>query len=264
LIKNYDSMKETIAVFDVGKTNKKILLFDQQLQLVYQEEECFAELNDEDGFARDDVEGFLAWKDRVLDKLARGGEFEIKALNFSTYGATMAFLNGAGGLAAPVYNYLKPMPEDTLKGFYEKYGGVSGFSRKTASPALGMLNSGLQMLFMKKNKPAFWAQTRNILHFPQYLSYLHTGKITSEYTSIGCHTALWDFDNMKYHQWITDEGMSLPFPLPNQVVFKGVVAGREMNVGIGIHDSSASLVPYLKVSGEKNSSWFHRAHGPSI
>jgi hypothetical protein len=42
------------------------------------------------------------------------------------------------------------VPEDTLKGFYEKYGGVEEFSGKTASPALDMLNPGLQIYRMMK------------------------------------------------------------------------------------------------------------------
>jgi len=127
-------MKKTIAVFDVGKTNKKVLLFDEQLNLVFQEEENFPELKDEDGFERDDVEGFLIWMNKILEKLIKNGEFEITALNFSTYGATMVFLNEKGELAAPVYNYLKPMPKGTLEGFYEKYGGVDKFFAQNRFP----------------------------------------------------------------------------------------------------------------------------------
>ena len=43
-------MKEVIAIFDIGKTNKKLLLFDQSFQLVSQEEQHFDEIADEDGF----------------------------------------------------------------------------------------------------------------------------------------------------------------------------------------------------------------------
>jgi hypothetical protein len=35
------------------------------------------------------------------------------------------------------------MPAEILDDFYKTYGGVEEFSRKTASPASGMLNSGL-------------------------------------------------------------------------------------------------------------------------
>jgi len=86
------------------------------------------------------------------------------------------------------------------------------------------------------------------LHFPQYISYLITGKIYSEHTSIGCHTALWDFDNMTYHQWTKNHALNLPEPVPVETTTEVMIDGREIIVGIGIHDSSASLAPYFSGS----------------
>jgi len=57
-----------------------------------------------------------------------------------------------------------------------------------------MLNSGMQILWLKKYKPGLFANVCTILHFPQYLSFLISKEIRSEFTSIGCHTAMWDFD----------------------------------------------------------------------
>jgi glycerol kinase len=39
-----------IAVFDVGKTNKKLFLFDQDYKIVYEKSARFTEIVDEDGF----------------------------------------------------------------------------------------------------------------------------------------------------------------------------------------------------------------------
>jgi glycerol kinase len=47
--------RDIIAIFDIGKTNKKILLFDRSLKLVRQEEQQFEERLDEDGFPCDDL-----------------------------------------------------------------------------------------------------------------------------------------------------------------------------------------------------------------
>ena len=143
------------------------------------------------------------------------------------------------------------MPEGVLEGFYESFGGVEEFSRQTASPALGMLNSGLQALWLKRKKPDVYARVRTILHFPQYLSYLFTGKKVSEYTSIGCHTAMWDFDNHVYHPWLQREGISLPQPVSNSVVSDVIIEKQLVKTGVGIHDSSASLVPYFKATKEQ-------------
>jgi sugar (pentulose or hexulose) kinase len=86
------------------------------------------------------------------------------------------------------------------------------------------------------------------LNFPQYLSYLFTKKITSDFTYPGCHTATWDFDNMQYHNWLQQEGITLPEPLPGNTTFPVTINGKTIRVGIGIHDSSASLIPWFRDS----------------
>jgi sugar (pentulose or hexulose) kinase len=80
---------------------------------------------------------------------------------------------------------------------------------------------------------------------------LFTGKVVSEYTSIGCHTAMWDFDNQKYHQWLANEGIKLPEPIDNSSTFDVEIEARTIKIGIGIHDSSASLVPYFMASKQQ-------------
>ncbi|MBN2519515.1 MAG: hypothetical protein JXB17_03340 [Bacteroidales bacterium] len=242
--------KSVIVIFDIGKTNKKLLLFDEWLNLIYENEVVFEEITDDDGFACEDMEKLEKWIKDSLESLVSKNDYIIKSINFSTYGATIVYLDKNGKRVTPIYNYLKPMTEGLLDEFYPKYGGVEEFSRKTASPALGMLNSGLQIYWLKYTKPKFWGKTRYILHLPQYISYLYTGEKVSEYTSIGCHTALWDFDNMRYHRWVKDEDINLPDPISNSTVFDFNIKGRVIKVGIGIHDSSASLAPYLSVFKE--------------
>ena len=114
-----------------------------------------------------------------------------------------------------------------------------------------MLNSGLQVLWLKSVKPDVFAKVKHILHFPQYLSYTLTGKIYSEHTSIGCHTAFWDFDNMRYHPWVENHGLTLPLPVPIDTQDEIIIDGKKVKVGIGIHDSSSSLAPYFAVSKGK-------------
>lgn len=244
-------MKRVIAVFDIGKTNKKILLFDEDLQLVFQNEEKFKTTVDEDGDECDDLPLMEAWMKSTLSALIQGDEYDVQAVNFSTYGASLAFLDEEGQRLTPIYNYLKEIPESVHNTLYDKYGGEAEFCRQTASPALGlMLNSGIQILWMKQFHNDVFSKTKSILHFPQYLSYVLTGKVVSESTSIGCHTFLWDFDRNAYHQWLSDEGIVLPTPLPNVTTVESEIAGKTLPVGIGIHDSSSSLVPYIRGSKE--------------
>ncbi len=239
---------DVIAVFDIGKTNKKILLFDRQLKLLSLEEQQFKECLDEDGFPCDDIEKIEEWIIFGISRLALSRDYDLRAVNFATYGASLVYLDSNGQRLAPVYNYLKPMPADVIAGFYERYGGIGEFSRNTASPALGMLNSGLQILWLKKHKPGLFANVHTILHFPQYLSFLLSKEIRADLTSIGCHTAMWNFDKKRYHPWLDDEGITLPHPVPNYETHEISPEGKTIQAGIGIHDSSSSLVPYLKGS----------------
>ena len=81
------------------------------------------------------------------------------------------------------------------------------------------------------------------LHLPQYLSYLLTGQKFSDLTSIGCHTALWDFTKNDYHQWVFEEGIT--GKLAPVVPSGSIVQAGKYKTGIGLHDSSAALIPYL-------------------
>jgi hypothetical protein len=234
-----------IAIFDIGKTNKKLLLFDEKLRLISESEERFQTARDEDGFECDNFELIEIWIKSSLLKLVRSDKYDLRGINFTTYGASIVYLDGQGRRLTPVYNYLKPLEPAIADDLYNRYGGKEEFCRKTASPALGMLNSGLQILWLKKTKPEIFSKVRNILHLPQYISYLLTGKIYSEPTSVGCHTALWDFDKMTYHPWVMDENLNLPVPVPVSTFNEIILDGKKISAGIGIHDSSASLAPYF-------------------
>jgi sugar (pentulose or hexulose) kinase len=245
-------MKEqVIAIFDIGKTNKKLLLFNDDFKVVAENEQRFPEILDDDGFECDDIDLIEKWIKESVAKLATSEKYDLKAVNFTTYGATVVYLDDEGRRLTPVYNYLKPMEERISENLYRKYGGRDEFCRRTASPALGMLNSGLQPLWLKADKPDIFNRIRHILHFPQYLSFILTGKIYSEHTSIGCHTGLWDFDNMRYHPWIDVYGLNLPEPVPVETVNEVEIEGKKIKIGIGIHDSSASLAPYFSVNNGK-------------
>jgi len=243
--------KEVIAVFDIGKSNKKILLFDSDYKVVFEEDRRFDEIKDDDDYSCDNIEVIENWMTETLSSILSADKYHVVAVNFATYGASLMYLDEAKKRLTHVYNYLKPMPKEVLAGFYDKYDGLAEFSRITASPAMDMLNSGLQILWLKKTKPEIYKHVKNIVHFPQYLSLLFTGEVASEYTSIGCHTAMWNFDKQTYHRWLKDEGITLPVPSPNSLLKNVRISNVDVPVGIGIHDSSASIVPYLMSSNEK-------------
>ncbi|RRN78075.1 carbohydrate kinase, partial [Pseudoxanthomonas sp. SGD-10] len=203
--------KPVIAVFDVGKTNKKLFLFDEHYQIVYEKSARFIETVDEDGDPCENLESLRLSVFDSLSEVLRKEEFDVKALNFSTYGASFVYIGEDGLPVAPLYNYLKPYPPHLLAQFYNTYGGEEEFAKNTASPVLGSLNSGMQIYRIKYEKPELFKKIKYALHLPQYLSYLITGKAYTDITSIGCHTNLWDFNKNDYHEWVYKEGIAEKF-----------------------------------------------------
>jgi L-fuculokinase len=233
-----------IAIYDVGKTNKKLLLFDEQYSLVHEESIQLPETKDEDGFACEDVIALTEWVKNSFTRILENQRFDIKAVNFSGYGASFVYLDEHKNVIAPLYNYLKPYPASLQKQFYGQNGGESHFSKVTASPVLGNLNSGMQLYRLKYEKPALFDEIKYALHLPQYLSFILSSSLQSDITSIGCHTNLWNFQQHQYHDWVKREGIDkklAPVVKCNSIV--GKING--MLVGTGLHDSSSALIPYF-------------------
>ena len=223
------------------------MLFDEDYKIVLEQNTRIREIKDEDDFPAEDLESLRSFILDAMNKILSGGEFHITAVNFSAYGASFIYLNERREVIAPLYNYLKPYPENLHHQFYQKYGGEENFSLQTASPVLGNLNSGMQLYRIKYEKPELFRKIRYAMHLPQYLSFLLSGCIYSELTSIGCHTGLWDFKKNAYHTWVEKEGLldKMP-PIVNSNRFVETnISGSRFHTGVGLHDSSAALLPYL-------------------
>ena len=239
-----------IAIFDIGKTNKKLLLFDKNYQLIHEIIRQFEETRDEDDFLCEDIHALKEWITGSIDSVRQENIFEIRAMNFSAYGASFVLLNDRMDIARPLYSYLKPYPQELANRLYEDYGGEVLFSRQTASPCLGNLNSGLQLYKLKHDPDHSFSDIRHAVHLPQYLSFIFTNTLYSDMTSIGCHTALWDFDKSSYHDWVGAENIERLLPAIREAGDPGGYLDQHIPVGIGLHDSSAALVPYLESFSE--------------
>lgn len=242
------SQNKVTAVFDIGKTNKKFFLFDEEFQELHREYIKIDEIKDEDGYPTENLEALQNWIKKVFNDILETERFDISAINFSTYGASLVHLDENGDVLTPLYNYTKKIEDSIVDSFYEKYGPEDDFEQITGSPKSGMLNSGMQLFWIKKTRPEIFKRIRYSLHLPQYLSYIFTGIPISEYTSIGCHTALWDYHKRDYHQWVYQEGINLILPpiVSTETSFNMNYNGKRIKIGVGIHDSSAALLPYVR------------------
>ncbi|CAN5360688.1 hypothetical protein BH23BAC1_BH23BAC1_45030 [soil metagenome] len=237
-----------IAIFDIGRTNKKLLLFDKYYQIIKEEEIKLPEIIDDDGFPGEDIMALIQWLKNIWLSIEKNHHYAIKAVNFTTYGASMVHLDERFQLATPLYNYLKPFPQTLEEQFYKSHGEKNYLAVQTSSPPLGMLNSGLQLYWLKHQKPEIFSRIRYTLHLPQFVSFLFTGQLVSDYTSVGCHTMLWDFEKNEYHDWVKIEELDhllAPIHVHDQF-FEIPFRGGKIPAGLGIHDSSSALIPYLK------------------
>ncbi len=247
-------MKQKVtAVFDIGKTNKKFYLFDKDFKEVHKEYISFKEIKDEDGHPTEDLAELKKWLKSVFDRILKSDKFDIKAINFSTYGASFVHIDKEGNSLTPLYNYTKPLPDSLVNDFLQEYGPRDKFLKTTGCGDLSMLNSGLQLYWLKKRKPEVYKKIKYSLHLPQYLSYIFTGISLSEYTSIGCHTALWDYSKRDYHDWVYKEGINkiLPQIVSTETSTNMNYNGKRIKIGVGIHDSSAALLPYVRSIDKK-------------
>jgi len=74
-----------ILIFDVGKTNKKVLSFDERYKLLHEESIQLEEIIDEDGFPCEDVNALTIWIRQKFFEILLRKDAEIKAVNFSAY-----------------------------------------------------------------------------------------------------------------------------------------------------------------------------------
>lgn len=241
-------MIDVTAVFDIGKTNKKFFLFDKDYKEVYKEYTHFDEIEDEDGFPTENLAALQSWLKSVFENILKASEFNVKAINFSTYGASFVHIDENGEVLTPLYNYTKPIDKSIVDSFLEKYGPREAFLKTTGCFDLSLLNSGLQLYWLKYSKPEVFKKIKYSLHLPQYLSYVFTGIPLSEYTSIGCHTALWDYTKKDYHEWVYKEELHhiLPTIVSTETSVNMNYNGKRIKIGVGIHDSSSALLPYVR------------------
>jgi sugar (pentulose or hexulose) kinase len=204
--------KPVIAVFDIGKTNKKWFLFDEDYRVVLEKQVYLPETRDEDGEPCEDLAALTDFIRHSLGGMLRSPDFELKAINFSVYGSSLVYIGEDGRPLAPLYNYLKPYPEALKRRFFAVSGGESFIGKKSGCRLEGSLNAGLQLYRFKYERPDLFQQTKQAIFLPQYLSFLFSGEAYTEMTSLGCHTGMWDVEKKDYLPWLRAQGMMEKLP----------------------------------------------------
>lgn len=249
-------MKKTpvVAVLDVGKTNKKLALYDESFKALDLKKINLDAIPGPDGEDYEQTDALIDW---VLETLSSFSDtYEIRVISISTHGATLGVLDSQGRDAYPVLSYLSTAGDSLEESFYEEFGTVEELHRETCTSPFSFANAAKQLNYFKKNRPEVWEKIDRLLFFPQYLGYRLTGQTAADPTYLGCHTYLWKFPEGGPSSVAEKLGSAGFLParieapwdelgtlLPELAKKTGV--SPKCKVCVGIHDSNASILPYF-------------------
>ena len=247
-----------VAVIDIGKTNKKVALFDERLQQVAHVQAPFPAVLDSNGVLVEQTAQIWAWLKQQLAALYRQHPFT--ALSITTHGAAWAALDGRGELAIPVIAYEHDLGEAEQQRFdaefYARCGALEQLQDETGTCDLPLLvNPAKMVLFAQQRYAAGWAQARHLVNYPQYWGHLLTGALASEATYSANHSFLFDIRRGRAssaaHALGVADKLDFAFRQPwDRLGTLRPELQRELGlpalpVTVGIHDSNSALLLYL-------------------
>ena len=243
-----------IAVFDIGKTNKKLVIYDSNLQIVIIEKTKIEEYTHGD-INSDDVIGIKDW---MLQQLKRySTKYDIKVISISAHGATFTCIDENGDLAIPELSYTTDPGVEFHTKFFEVIGSRESLQEETCTPDFNvLLNIAKGIKYAQDIYRERFKNVKYILNLPQYFSYQLTNIVSADPTYVGCHTYLWNFRDNTWSDVV--DKLNIRHMLPEKLLEPWNVIGkitrevaettglsRDTIVTTGIHDSNASLLPHI-------------------
>ena len=240
-----------IAAIDIGKTNKRVVVFDDELNLVDEARESIDEIEGPNGLRLENIDAIEKFTDGALADLAR--RYPICAVGISTHAGTWVGIDGSGRRSLPVIAYTNDRAEAESDGLIAGMGGEDVLYEETATPRLpAFVNMGLGVAFAARHLPRQFSNTALILNFPQYLGYRLTGEAAVERTYLGCHTYLWNVAHDSYSnlaQGVGYKDRAPGRPQPTRGLIRPIVEPCARRLGLkggvmvhlGVHDSNAAL-----------------------
>ena len=244
-------MTGCVAVFDLGKTNIKVVAFDDSGKVLAERGRANAPLAPDAHcpYLRLDTEGAWAFLISALKDI--GARFPVDAISIATHGAAGVLVTDQG-VALPPMDY-------EFDGFGDvdaDYDAARPPFEETLSPNLTRgLNLGRQLFYLERAFPAEFAGASAFLAYPQYWAWRLSGVMATEVTSIASHADLWRPNEGRLSSMVDMLGWRRLFP-PLRKAWETlgtlrpeVAAATELKAGVrvvcGAHDSNASLVPHL-------------------
>jgi sugar (pentulose or hexulose) kinase len=237
-------LQRCVIVFDVGKTNAKLTLWDARGRQL-QRRVRVNDVNYAGGYRALDAPGIEKWLAATLREYARCGD--VGAIIPVGHGAAAALVR-EGGLFAQPMDYEEQIDARER----ERYDSQRDEFRSTGSPSLPQgLNLGVQ-LHRLEALTGPWPEDLRIVPWPQYWAWRLSGVLASEVTSLGCHSDLWNPIAGKYSALAQRRGWAerlaplrraaepLGSLTPEWVSRTGLP--QDCAVLCGLHDSNAALL----------------------
>ncbi|MEL6234160.1 MAG: FGGY family carbohydrate kinase [Pseudomonadota bacterium] len=242
-----------VAVLDHGKSNTRLVVFDAEGRL-RAERKRPTPTSTSGPYPAEDVEALLPF---IIDALAEFAQrFDIATIIPVAHGAAGALV-GRAGLVRPVIDY-EHSANPALNAAYDAR--RPPFEETGSPPLPAMLNLGRQLFMLAEEHPDAVAQATAFLALPQYWAWVLSGELASEITSLGAHTDLWDPWNSTTSTLVTRQGWARLIPPLRRAgdalgplrpeIARATGLGPQTQVLTGLHDSNASLVPYLSAGAD--------------
>ena len=238
-------------VLDLGKTRSKLIVLDREGAVVATADHA-SKVRQEGRYAALDTQGLEAW---LLDSLAGLGPLRGRLAHavVSAHGAAFAAVDG-DQLAWPV-------PDYEFEGFDERcadWPAQIGDFDQTLSPDLPRGLNGATQLDWLERHCADDFERGQLMPYAQYWSWWLSGVASSEVSSLGCHTHLWNPVAGGFSDLAQRRGWAARFaPLRRAwevlAPVRPALAARlglsaNLRVHVGVHDSNACLARHLRAA----------------
>jgi sugar (pentulose or hexulose) kinase len=244
-------MNGCVVVFDLGKTNIKVVAFDSPGEILAERSRPNTPLPPDAQWPYLKLDTKGAWSFLIGALKEFGARHPIEAIVVATHGCSGALMDQRGELMAPFdYEF------DGLETDRAEYEAARPPYEEILSPSLPRgLNLGRQLFYLQRHYPVEFARATAFLSYPQYWAWRLSGVMASEVTYLGAHTDLWRPNEGRVSSLVETQGWTRLFPTLRRAwetlgPLKPEVAAEtglspDVRIVCGAHDSNASLVPHL-------------------
>lgn len=189
-----------ILVIDVGTSSMRGLLLSHTGELLTQEQRLYAPSYLENGYVEQNPED---WQKALLDILKniseKAGESKIEAISITSQRSSVIAMDRDMKPIGNAIMWQDKRTDDICKRLSGENDKVFSLSGSRINPVF----SGTKMTWIRENLPEVYSRTHKFMVIPDYLIYLLTGNIVTDYT-YGSRSLLMNLKNYNWNKELLD------------------------------------------------------------